>query len=123
VAKLHKLGERRHDRGRLVDKDAHDVYRLLVAVDTGKLAQRLDALAGDDLAGAATGQALDYLRQLFASPDASGAVMAGRAEELVGDPAVVSAAAATLAEDLLAVLRTAPSKHGRARAAARRGGR
>jgi hypothetical protein len=28
VAKLHKLGERQATPGRLVDKDAHDIYRL-----------------------------------------------------------------------------------------------
>jgi ABC-type amino acid transport substrate-binding protein len=106
VAKLHKLGERREDRGRLVDKDAHDVYRLLVAVDTATVADRLRMLADDELAGTATKQALDYLRELFETPDALGAVMAGRAEELVGDPAVVSAAAAALADDLLVALRT-----------------
>jgi hypothetical protein len=32
MAKLHKLGERQATPGRLVDKDAHDVYRLLVAI-------------------------------------------------------------------------------------------
>jgi hypothetical protein len=106
VAKLHKLGERRDDAGRLVDKDAHDIYRLLVAADTAALAERLHTLAGDELAGPATGQALDYLSELFANPQAIGAVMAGRAEELVGDPAVVSAAVAALAEDLLAASRT-----------------
>jgi hypothetical protein len=86
VAKLHKLGERRDDPGRLVDKDAHDIYRLLVATDTATLAERLSTLTDDKLAGPATGQALDYLRDLFATPAATGAVMAGRAEELVGDP-------------------------------------
>jgi hypothetical protein len=105
VAKLHKLGERRADQGRLVDKDAHDVYRLLVAIDTATLADRLRMLADDELAGTATTQALDYLRELFESPDSLGSVMAGRAEELVGDPAVVSAAAAALADDLAAALR------------------
>lgn len=105
VAKLHKLGERRQDQGRLVDKDAHDVYRLLVAVDTAALAARLNSLADDELAGTATRQALDYLRELFDSAEALGAVMAGRAEELVGDPAVVSAATAALADDLLVTLR------------------
>jgi Nucleotidyltransferase len=31
VAKLHKLGERQDTPARLIDKDAHDIYRLLVA--------------------------------------------------------------------------------------------
>jgi hypothetical protein len=38
VSKLHKLGERQGDAKRLVDKDAHDVYRLLVATETADLA-------------------------------------------------------------------------------------
>ena len=104
VAKLHKLGERQDDPGRLVDKDAHDSYRLLVAADTPSVAERLSTLRADDLAGRATGEAFDYLSELFASPDAIGSVMAGRAEQLVGDPAVVSAAAAALANDLLVAL-------------------
>lgn len=45
VAKLHKLVERRHDPGRLLDKDAHDIYRLLVATDTTQLATRLTELS------------------------------------------------------------------------------
>jgi hypothetical protein len=45
VAKLHKLGERdQRDPDRLNDKDAHDVYRLLVAVDTQELSRTLRML-------------------------------------------------------------------------------
>ena len=104
VAKLHKVGERRDDPRRLVDKDAHDIYRLLVATETLALAEHVTALARDQLAGSATSTALEYLRELFGNPDAIGAAMAGRAEELVGDPANVSAAAAALAGDLLDAL-------------------
>jgi hypothetical protein len=71
VAKLHKLGERRLTPDRLVDKDAHDVYRLLVAVPTADLV------------------------------DALGSEMAGRAEAGVGSPDVVAASVALLAGDLL----------------------
>lgn len=105
VAKLHKLGERSDDSGRLIDKDAHDIYRLLVATDTELLATRLIELSNDSLAGLATTGAIDYLRDLFGSTDALGASMAGRAEELVGDPVVVTAAAAALAGDLLKALK------------------
>lgn len=102
ISKLHKLGERRNDPGRLLDKDAHDIYRLLVVSDLNELAARLDALARDDLAGDATRVAVTYLRDLFASAgDRLGATMAGRAEELVGDPVVVTAAVSALADDLL----------------------
>jgi hypothetical protein len=41
VAKLHKLGERVDTPDRLNDKDAHDIYRLLVATDSPDLAQDL----------------------------------------------------------------------------------
>lgn len=103
VAKLHKLGERQEKApGRLMDKDAYDVYRLLVAVPTEELAMTLVRLREDDLAGEVTAAAMDYLTELFGVVDSVGSIMAGRAEELVGDPAVVSAACAALAGDLLA---------------------
>lgn len=102
VAKLHKLGERRDDPRRLNDKDAHDVYRLLVAIETPALAEAVDHLLRDDLSAQVTTTALELLESLFAAgPDAVGSRMAGRAEELVGDPSTVSAAVAALAQDLL----------------------
>jgi Nucleotidyltransferase len=105
VAKLHKLGERRDTPGRLLDKDAHDIYRLLVATETVTLATAFAKLQGDELAGSVTDEAILHLEELFASgPDALGSTMAGRAEELFGNADVVSAAVATLAADLVAVL-------------------
>lgn len=107
VAKLHKLGERQATPGRLIDKDAHDLFRLLVATPTQGLADTLRRLRGDELAGPTTVRALTYLDDLFArGPDAPGAVMAGRAEEGVGDPLTVAASAAVLAEDLLRAIRS-----------------
>lgn len=106
VAKLHKLAERRDTPDRLNDKDAHDVYRLLVAIDTPALATPVRALVHDQLAGPVTAAALTYLDDLFAAgPDALGSRMAGRAERLVGAPATVAASAAELAHDLVTALR------------------
>jgi hypothetical protein len=105
VAKLHKLGERRDTPDRLLDKDAHDIYRLLVAAGTDTLATALAKLQADELADRVTDEAIVCLEQLFASgPEALGSTMAGRAEELFGSSAVVSAAVATLAADLVAAL-------------------
>ncbi|GLH97115.1 hypothetical protein [Phytohabitans aurantiacus] len=102
VAKLHKVGERQATPTRLIDKDAHDIYRLLVAVSTGRLAADLRHLRASELAGDASEQAIRFLDALFASgPDALGSTMAGRAEEGVGEPATVSASVAVLAKDLL----------------------
>ncbi len=101
IAKLHKIGERKDEPSRLVDKDAHDAYRLLVATDPAAVAIRLRELAQDGLCGSVTNAAIDYLRELFASPTALGPIMVGRAEQLVGDPAVASASAALLVGDLI----------------------
>jgi hypothetical protein len=101
VAKLHKIGERRDQPGRLLDKDAHDIYRLLSATTASEVATKLVELLDDDLAGPATRTALAHFRELFASPTALGPTMVGRAELLVGDPAVAGASAAVLAGDVI----------------------
>ena len=104
VAKLHKLHERQETPHRFLDKDAYDVYRLLVAVSTQELASAVARLLADDLAGGVTKAALDFLAVQFGDADSVGSVMAGRTEELVGDPDVVAAACAALVGDLLAAL-------------------
>jgi hypothetical protein len=105
VAKLHKIGERQGAASRLVDKDAHDIYRLLVAVPTERLADELARLIRDPFAGPVTRQALTYLAELFAiGTDAPGSTMAGRAEQGVGEPATVAASATFLSQDLLAAV-------------------
>lgn len=105
VSKLHKISERRDNPQRLIDKDAHDVYRLLVAFPTLELATALARLRRDELAGPVTVQAVGFLAELFAdSPVALGAMMAGRAEAGVGSPDTVAASAAVLAGDLIAAL-------------------
>ncbi len=107
VAKLHKLGDRdERDPERLNDKDAHDVYRLLVGISTRDLSRALEALLANALAAKATGVALHFFDYLFASgPEALGCQMAGRAEELVGDPANVAQSTAELAGDLARAVR------------------
>lgn len=102
VAKLHKLGERQQTSNRLVDKDAYDVYRLLLTIPTDELATATAHLLADELAGDVTRSALTFLAQLFGTADGIGSVMAARTEELVGDPAMVAAACAALASVPLA---------------------
>lgn len=104
VAKLHKLGERVATPDRLNDKDAHDIYRLLVATETADLATTVRGLEADEVSKDVTAQALVYLEQLFASPQSLGSTMAGRAEEGVGQPDTVSASTSFLAQDLLSLL-------------------
>lgn len=105
VAKLHKVSERVDAPLRRDDKDAHDMYRLLVATDTDDLARKIRALLVSAVAAAVTSAALIMLAELFASgPQAAGAAMAGRAERAVGDPEQVSVSASILAADLLHAL-------------------
>jgi len=104
VAKLHKLGERRDTSHRLVDKDAHDLYRLMRAVETAQLADGFGRLLADDRSRSVAATGVVYLRELFARPDRLGARMAARAEEGIGDPETVAAAVAVLSSDLLEVL-------------------
>jgi len=105
VAKLHKLGERQGTPNRLVDKDAHDIYRLLVAVPTDQLARKLTELQSDELSRPATEKAINYLGEMFAAgPDATGSVMAGRAEAGIGEPDTVANSVAFLASDLVTAL-------------------
>ena len=107
VAKLHKLGKRQQQAPyRLSDKDAHDVYRLLSAFETAGLVKTLRLVSDDELAGDVTREAMDVLGDLFAGGESAvGSMMAGRAEELVGDPQFVSQAVAVLAQD--------PGRHSR----------
>lgn len=105
VAKLHKIGERQATPERLLNKDAHDIYRLLIAMPTNQLASTFRTLLNDQLAAEVTRQALGYLDELFArGPHALGSSMAGAAEFGLGDPDTVAASCTALASDILAAL-------------------
>lgn len=102
---MHKLMERLNNPHRLNDKDAHDIYRILQAIDTAELADGFQAILRDRISEDVTRAAIDGIRQHLASgPESTLAHMAGRAEEGIGEPETVSLAAALLAQDLLAAL-------------------
>lgn len=103
IAKAHKIAERVEDSpGRLVDKDAHDLYRVLTATATASLATTFNLLRDHEIAGETTSEAIEFLDKLFAAgPDAIGSVMAGRTEEGVGEPETVALQTSILAADLL----------------------
>lgn len=101
VSKAHKLGERQSDPGRLSDKDAHDLYRLLVATETAEMVEGFQLLLADPLSAEGASQALVFLTDLFAAPDSIGSLMAGRVEEGVGEPENVAASVSILAGELI----------------------
>ena len=104
VAKLHKLADRRGNARRQDDKDALDVYRLLVATSTETLTVGIRMLLTTAISQEVTRQALDHLADLFGTDDATGSTMAGRAVEGLDDPETIAASCAALAQDLLAAL-------------------
>lgn len=105
IAKAHKVAERIDNPKRRDAKDAHDIYRLLRAIETEELAAVLTLLATDPIAGGVTEVGIDQVRRLFANgAGAPGSVLAGHAEQLVGDPAQVALAASLLAHDLSSAL-------------------
>ncbi|HTO00061.1 MAG TPA: hypothetical protein VL068_05235 [Microthrixaceae bacterium] len=106
VAKAHKIGERASNTpNRLIDKDAHDLYRILVATDTQTLATDITRLLGEELSRGSTIAALDFIHELFArGPESLGSQMAGRAEEGLGNPVTVALQTSILASDLLEAL-------------------
>lgn len=102
VGKLHKIHDRLDEPSRQDNKDAHDIYRLLRAVETHVLVDAIGRLLSDEASAEVTREALDQLGELFAQgAGARGSLMAGAAEELVGDPTAVSESVALLAQDLL----------------------
>jgi len=105
VAKLHKIHDRLETPTRQDNKDAHDLYRLLRAVETQVFVDAIVRLLGDAASAEVTREGLDQLRELFAEgAGAHGSRMAGAAEEIVGDPTAVSESVALLAQDLLEAL-------------------
>lgn len=72
VGKLHRIN----------DKDASDVLRLVRATPVAQMADSLERLRGDDMAGETTAEALRTLRTLFRAPASEGVVMAVRAVRL-----------------------------------------
>jgi hypothetical protein len=104
VSKLHKLAERLDEAGRLKDKDALDVLRILRAVPTPTLAQRLKRMQKDSRAATATAEAIGQLRTLFGTRDAPGSGFAARACEALELGDTIKASCAALSQDLLAAL-------------------
>jgi hypothetical protein len=104
IAKAHKLWERRTNPDRLVNKDAHDLYRLLRATETKEVSERYQSLLKDGRSRAAAEQGLSYLGELFARPSSLGSQMAGRTEGKAGDPELVAASVSALVRDLLAAV-------------------
>jgi hypothetical protein len=102
VAKLFKIAERvEQGPGRLSNKDALDVFRILRAVPTERLAETLHRLAADPLSGQVTKTGIASLRSLFSHEEAPGIRMLLAATLGLEEEAIISASCRALADDLL----------------------
>jgi hypothetical protein len=99
VAKSHKLHDRFADSaanpGRLHDKDAGDIYRLMAGTRPSDVAARFRQLLADDRVGEVTATGLTYLREQFGGRDTPGVRLA------------VSALAGAVAENTIRTFATA----------------
>jgi hypothetical protein len=81
VAKTHKLRDRLESgrADRIANKDAADVYRLILATPVREFQAKLRLLVADDVAGPPTQEAMALLGQLFGAPGSDGTRMAADA--------------------------------------------
>ena len=101
VGKIHKILDREEHVGRLKDKDALDLFRLLRGTDTRDLVDRLLTAVADPRSRSAALEAIRALPELFGTVGGMGVAMAVRATEglMPSDEVVESAVALT--RDLL----------------------
>lgn len=78
VAKVHKLRDRlaEGNADRIADKDAADVYRLMLTVPVSEVLLRLRPMLADETAGSVCRDAVDLLVHLFGARGAKGVRMA-----------------------------------------------
>ena len=88
-------------RGSVRDKDALDVLRLLRAVATEDMADRLRGLARSSLPASVTAEALELPPSLFGEPNSKGVLLAVRAAGQAEDPATIAGSLMALIHGLL----------------------
>lgn len=111
IAKAFKIHERVTEKRKLEDKDAHDIYRLLVAKQVADILPGIQKMLDHSISREITRDGLSYLQTLFADgPEAEGSLRAGRAELGIGNPAIVAQSVAILASELIDACRTLNSE-------------
>jgi len=101
VTKLHKLGERFRALNRVQKKDALDVFRMLRALPTESLVSSFQLLLKNPLSETAANEGVDFLAELFVTPDSAGTLLVGDALEGLEDRAEICDSCAFLAADLV----------------------
>jgi ribosomal protein L11 len=112
VAKAHKIHDREASgrEGRLEDKDASDVVRIMQTTKPSVIGATMSELVVDPIAGEASRIAIEYLKELFGRRRQPGIQMAGRALQLVMDYDTVEVICLSYIADLT---KTIPPSAGR----------
>ena len=103
VAKVHKLSERVDDLARraTVDKDAFDIYRILLAVDTSELAAEVRLLQASAVSSEVTSDAMTKFRELFGARSGLGTELVAQHVLGLEDYDFITASSEALSQELL----------------------
>lgn len=103
TSKLHKIADRAGS-GRLSDKDALDVLRLLRGTTTDELSRRYRTILSEPKSRSVAERGLELLQNQFIGRNSIGATMMTRTVGALADPKELEASARALSEDLVAAL-------------------
>ena len=103
VAKVHKISERIDHpiRRATVDKDAFDIYRILLAMDTSDLAVEVRLLQASAVSSEVTTEAMTKFRELFGTRSGPGTELVVQHVQGLEDPDFIAASSEALSQDLL----------------------
>jgi hypothetical protein len=102
IAKLHKVGEHIALARSIENKDAFDIFKLLVALPVEQIAERVKRISQDEFSRYSTEVGLKYLANLFAAgSDASGSQLAAEAVRGIDDMDFIAQSVSNLAKELL----------------------
>ena len=103
VAKIHKLADRADEQGspRLNNKDAFDVYRLLLAIQARELAEEAAILRGHSRSQEVTEEALTKFSELFGTDSGTGTQLVVDHIGPLENPDFIAASVVALAQELL----------------------
>ena len=105
IAKAFKINDRKNSTSRLLDKDALDIYRLLVATEARDLIPVFVILLSDPITKATALAGVKFLSEIFILGEKPiGGVMVARALESIQDASVVSNAVRILMSEILGPL-------------------
>ena len=105
IAKAFKINDRKNNTSRLMDKDALDIYRLLIATEATDLIPKFEILLSDPISDSTALAGVKFLNEIFIlGEEPIGGVMLARALESIQDASVASNAVRIMMSEILGPL-------------------